>query len=820
MAKQIEESECIFKEHIQELENAIQEHMEANDQFEAQLDERDEALVQVGKELEDLNNQLLNTRNDSENVVLQWQENAKQLEARIAELETTIDNQDSEANTAITLWEERCNALSEQISELEDEYAQNYNNLESTVETLENDLSAKETQCKETLEKNIQLTSELEDTKKEKENLENDKIEIQQSLKVEVEKFQNQSSTLETLHNEKVEVLKQLENEKILREEIQDDLDKERMSKDELQNKYQKNADLLERTRVMRDKIEQAKLDAEELFEQEMNEAESRIQSLEDEKRYFEESNEIDRAEANEMKLIICQLENELTETNDMLQAHLTDEVTARATEMATNALRAQLKESRDKQSVEHEAYSCEKEARESAEQEVQKLRSDIALLLHVEKISDINDVRLKQLTSKAAGEVLGRQRGEIDALTKSLEGAMQELQNCQYKEREAEERAANSRLHAAACEQELLAAKSDIALLMESMDLLKQDEKELRETLENRVKSLKDDREVMILAYGNDIKNLKTEISRSQMERDRLLHALNESEKANSALVHSTAVDQGGNDSSMELELAKLRLEKAQLLAVVQENRSKVEQRIRSLFGGEDDPDVAADKELILAAEKSLRTLQRKYDDISAQLKLANESNADLLRKVKDTNVSALKNELYHYETEVGKLETMNEELKSQLKQATSQAQSTNSKLEEKCRLFEAKIIDLERQERKEAALAAELAKLRGETSALVNHSNNGNGADSESKEAIGAEDLHDFVLELKEVVKEERQMYQDLLAEHEDLLALLAQQDIEKTSLQSALTILAGEEAVEKAILEAEAESVEQFGKYIKLK
>ena len=73
LAKQIEESECIFKEHIEELENAIQEHVEANDQFEAQLDERDEALVRAGKEIEDLNNQLLDNRNDSENVVSQWQ---------------------------------------------------------------------------------------------------------------------------------------------------------------------------------------------------------------------------------------------------------------------------------------------------------------------------------------------------------------------------------------------------------------------------------------------------------------------------------------------------------------------------------------------------------------------------------------------------------------------------------------------------------------------------------------------------------------------------------------------------------------------------
>ena len=51
------------------------------------------------------------------------------------------------------------------------------------------------------------------------------------------------------------------------------------------------------------------------------------------------------------------------------------------------------------------------------------------------------------------------------------------------------------------------------------------------------------------------------------------------------------------------------------------------------------------------------------------------------------------------------------------------------------------------------------------------------------------------------------EREMYQELLSEHEDLLALLAQQDCEKKFLQQALAELGGNDAIEKAIHQAEA-------------
>lgn len=741
-------------------------------------------------------------------------ENGEQLQSTIAELEATIENQDNEANVAIAQWEVRCNTLSEQIAELE--HALNDDDITLRIKELEDELLIKQGAYKEAFDKNTQLSTDLQTKNKEIEEL---KV-IQQTFNIEKEKHKDMASIIQNLSDEKAVALDQLDKEMFKSKQVHDTLENEQRTKVELESKLLETKELLEKAVETQNRSELAKMEIERMLDEDQQKYETQIQTLEDERRYLEESNEIDRAEANEMRLIIGQLESELKEANDMLQSHLTDEVSARATEMATNALRTQLKESREKQSYGHEAYICEKDARQAAEEEVEKLKSDLALLLQVDNFVETSDARMHQLTSKAAGEVMEREREEIDALTKSLQHLMKELQSCQSKEREAEERAANSRLHASACEQELFRAKSDISLLKDSIESSKRDESNMRSSLESRVKSLELEREAIMQSHGTETKNLKAEISQSQMERERLIHALNESEKANSALVYSTSVDQGGNDSPIELELAKLRLEKAQLLAAVQVNSSKVEQRIRNVFSGGEEKNESSEKELIEAAEKSLKGLQQKYDETSAQLVIANTSNTDLLNRLKEANVGALKNDLYRLETDVSKLQKMNEELQAQLTHAENEAKTTNITLEEKCRLADAKIRELERQERKEASLAAEIARMRDET-LVKKSSNSDDGGASESKDAaVGADDMHDFVLELKEAVKEERKMYHDLLAEHEDLLALLAQQDLEKTSLQAALLNTGGHDAVDKAILEAEEQANEQFGRYIKLK
>jgi hypothetical protein len=74
------------------------------------------------------------------------------------------------------------------------------------------------------------------------------------------------------------------------------------------------------------------------------------------------------------------------------------------------------------------------------------------------------------------------------------------------------------------------------------------------------------------------------------------------------------------------------------------------------------------------------------------------------------------------------------------------------------------------------------------------------------------GAE-MHDQILDLKAQIKEEREMYNELLTEHEGLLALLANQELLRTSLETALFHIGGQNAVDRAILEAEEKADDQY-------
>ena len=61
---------------------------------------------------------------------------------------------------------------------------------------------------------------------------------------------------------------------------------------------------------------------------------------------------------------------------------------------------------------------------------------------------------------------------------------------------------------------------------------------------------------------------------------------------------------------------------------------------------------------------------------------------------------------------------------------------------------------------------------------------------------------------------------MFSELEGEHEDLLALLAQQEIEKESLKGALRgATREEETVERAMKEAESVCIQRFNQYVTL-
>ena len=70
---------------------------------------------------------------------------------------------------------------------------------------------------------------------------------------------------------------------------------------------------------------------------------------------------------------------------------------------------------------------------------------------------------------------------------------------------------------------------------------------------------------------------------------------------------------------------------------------------------------------------------------------------------------------------------------------------------------------------------------------------------------------------VELKSELDDERRMYRELEEEHEDLLALLAQQELEKNAIRDKLLEVAGNDAVSLARKLAERQCLTRFGTFI---
>jgi len=400
------------------------------------------------------------------------------------------------------------------------------------------------------------------------------------------------------------------------------------------------------------------------------------------------------------------------------------------------------------------------------------------------------------------------------------------ELKTSKLKERDSEDRAAKSRMHASVCEQELISTKADIEFLRRSLSEAKQSEFEMQSLLEKRIKSLEDDRNKLMSVNRADVEATKAELSNIIIERDQLIHALNESEKANSTLVYSTTLDdEKTNPASIEAELIKLRMENAQLLSATSKSAAQTERRIRNVLAG--DPSVIEDsiqseKKRRESAEMSLEALKKEHDDILKEKERIKATNEDLIAKLKSFDAENIEDDLKRLKTDFSRLELEKITLETKHNEFVTQAASNVSQLEEKCKLAESEIRKLKSAEHKEAALAAEVAKMRDEFSGRGIPSVATTFDDETERKGpdIDPGDQLDLIRELQSEMSQEREMYQDLLAEHEDLLALLAQQDCEKKCLQQALADADGNDAVEKAILEAEEKVVHQFGKYVQIK
>lgn len=252
------------------------------------------------------------------------------------------------------------------------------------------------------------------------------------------------------------------------------------------------------------------------------------------------------------------------------------------------------------------------------------------------------------------------------------------------------------------------------------------------------------------------------------------------------------------------ESEVTKLQLERAQLLAKITEIGTDLERRVREAVAAHAS---SAEAELILEKE-SRRSVESSLSDAISEL---NEARSRLLGET-DAKKNKFSNEDVFHELNESlddmrmankDLQEQNKSLQLKIDESDKENNALIHNLKDKLHRAESRLRSEERASRFDVALASEIANLRaggtslnasqGQSQALVLQEMNKKtdpklshfeeGKDSMDHNSIYIIEMYDYVVELKNSINEERHMYRELLAEHEDLLALLGQAGLDGT-------------------------------------
>ena len=312
---------------------------------------------------------------------LLFTENSEQLEGTISDLEASLENQRTEANEAIIQWESRCTALQEQIEQMEDHW--NRSEVMKRIDTLKDQSRAKEQRCQEGEKKikelqfslsaakdellnakkyqlcfdkdqkklkdlesdNATLQNTLTNTNEMLQAVQSDHIQLKESVKREKEENNNVKDEMKSLKEEVQVILNDLASEKAASESTMQRLNDEKSNSRQVEKSLDECRMILENAKKELDVVKKQKSEIESNLKNELEQLMENISYLEEEKVSLLESLNAGNNQSQELNLIIGQLQGELQEANDALHAHITDEVTMRTTEMATESLREQVKQ-------------------------------------------------------------------------------------------------------------------------------------------------------------------------------------------------------------------------------------------------------------------------------------------------------------------------------------------------------------------------------------------------------------------------------------------------------------------------------------------
>ena len=126
------------------------------------------------------------------------------------------------------------------------------------------------------------------------------------------------------------------------------------------------------------------------------------------------------------------------------MHTHLTNEVSARASEISNNALYLQLQDMKAKQITDQKINDRKQTIRALEDEEIECLKSDLFLICKVEHEDDVDGLVMK-FTSKANEDVVRKEREETKC-------------SCKESESVSEEKAANLSLQLTVSKKELKA--------------------------------------------------------------------------------------------------------------------------------------------------------------------------------------------------------------------------------------------------------------------------------------------------------------------------------------------------------------------------
>lgn len=514
--------------------------------------------------------------------------------------------------------------------------------------------------------------------------------------------------------------------------------------------------------------------------------------------------------------------ENDLKEAHDAIEFQITNSVSDKATALACEALRKHVEELRSTLQITKKDYTDAQEARMAAEEQVEDLRENLAALLGIQNTPE-NQGEIHRQVIHLNEAFRRKERSELIELKDALLNATERLEEYRTEQMATEERLSKASLQASMYEQELITAKSDLHMLTEKMDEMRQSESSQREALEYRITELETDIQVLHKQNSSMIEQLQSELSQVSMERDGMLKALKESERNKESFFQTKGGrDSSSSESDIQAELTKLRLEKARLLNSVAEEAAKVERRIRearTTANSVAEAEIIVEKELRMSAEKAvaelsaeLDSMKNSHDEVDRKsLYGADEENLDELRAcindLEDRN-AALSEEITR----------VSEELQTQ----EQNARDEKVKLMEELKVAKTRHIQLDRDGRREAEFHSELARLRNRENggssrkqqpdnpaAEFDHNEENDDDERQDHKSMDGDDdiglMYDETKKLKERLTADRTVYQQLVRQHDALLATLTRQTILRRSVQSTLQRIGGDEALEEALQQA---------------